>query len=86
MMIPPVVKEGSPSIDVSKFTAPLREWQNLGAYDTAAACEKQRFETWMMLSGVAAETKETGVQTLATFMARVYRSSLCIASNDPRLR
>ncbi len=66
--------------------APLSEWNVMDSYDTAAECDKGRHELPNQIlqneDKMTAETKVAATQTIANLLS----SSICIASDDPRLK
>jgi hypothetical protein len=69
-MSPPAVGE------TGKTDAPFREWLQVRAYDTAKACEADRTQIFRIF--------EKGEKGSAAY--KQIASSLCIASDDPRLK
>ncbi len=92
---PPIVRGDDgwrPSAD-----APLRSWTQLGAFDTAAECEAEHSRVYdragRELNEAQAETKRIPAGPDRDFfeIARLMKivtplDSLCIVSDDPRLR
>jgi hypothetical protein len=77
----------------SKFDdkAPLNQWEQANAYDSAAVCEKSRYDTVKdLLKGHAPNGNLLDQKTLtpetADYNARLYAAARCIASDDPRLK
>src|SRR5215467_1688857 len=66
-----------PSVNgIPNDSAPLSEWTQNGAFDTAAACEDHASEIYYRIE------KQQGVNAAVTLVAS---SAKCIASDDPRL-
>jgi hypothetical protein len=61
--------------------APLKRWKQVGAYDSAGACERDKAHSVDFLSKDKALDTKT-----ARFNAAIYASGLCVDSNDPRLK
>lgn len=80
LLLPPTTREGG--FDVSK---PLREWKQVGAFDSALACERDRQRTREELEEMANSLrgKDSELASRANvwlFFAR------CVHVSDPRLR
>jgi hypothetical protein len=73
LMLPPTAGEAG---NVLRADAPLREWRQMRAYDTANACEADRMQ---IFEGIE---KSFGKGSAPS---KHIASSLCIASDDPRL-
>jgi hypothetical protein len=79
----------SPVGDVVASDAPVREWERVGVYETAPACEEARRDLLRAFSPLTTEEKralsprQTGLVVVAELIAA---GSRCIASDDPRLR
>jgi hypothetical protein len=78
----------SPPVAGTSFNpdAPLREWRHAGGYDTAAACEEER-RSWIQEAGQLARISPVGEASefsLAMFKGAVL--SICVTSDDFRLR
>jgi hypothetical protein len=79
----------SPVGDVVAIDAPIREWQRVGVYETAPACEEARSELLRTFAPLttgekkALSPRQTGLVVVAELIAA---GSRCIASDDPRLR
>jgi len=70
--------------------APLSQWQESGAFDNAAECNKERFDTIKMYEKMLADAQQSKASHDSVDMLQ--RASLafwkaqCIASDDPRLK
>lgn len=63
-----------------RVDAPLTEWQHIGSFDTANACE----DLWVY-AGDHVDKVPTRHLTSAEIKYRI-QTSMCIASDDPRLK
>jgi hypothetical protein len=71
--------------------APIREWQQAGAYDTAAECEQDKnVAANAFLKGSKENEnsrKENSIDPkVAYFNAMLYASGICVETDDPRLK
>jgi hypothetical protein len=79
----------SPVGDVVAIDAPIREWERVGVYETASACEEARSELLRTFGPLTTDEKkalsprQTGLVVVAELIAA---GSRCVASDDPRLR
>ena len=70
-------------------TVPLSRWASHGTFDTATACEALRAERQnqaMQWLDTALRSRETREQNAATEELAYWGLSICVASDDPRLR
>lgn len=81
LLSPPVAGNSSFNPD-----APLREWRHAGGYDTAAACEEER-RSWIQEAGQLARISPVG--EASEFSRAMFKGavlSICVTSDDFRLR
>lgn len=57
--------------------APLSQWEQFSAFDSASACENYRTSTIESLQKAPSEQNDANL--------RVYSNARCLASDDPRL-
>jgi hypothetical protein len=66
--------------------APLNQWQQAHAYDSATACEKGRYSTVKnFLKGHAPNGDMLNKET-ADYNAQLYAAGRCVETDDPRLK
>lgn len=79
LMLPPSGSSPAGVISV-RIDAPMSEWSNFAAYDTASACEKERLAYQSQRLNTADHPREAAAAKWS------FDSSLCIASDDPRIK
>ena len=80
LLTPPADKD-----DNINVRAPLSQWDQNAAYDTAQVCEQQRNFFIIMSHKEARRDKGTQSERASDYISRTMLFSLCVASDDPRL-
>jgi hypothetical protein len=82
-MIPKMVPDPKGGVPYADTTVPLSQWSIEQSFDTATECEAERDEfakKWSTMASQAKNARDTG-------RALVWQvSSVCIATDDPRLK
>ena len=86
LIAPPTALKKSKDIEI-RSDAPLHEWMKLGSYDSVKDCEsaKATLTAKHRLHGESLEQTKQNLR-IQNFWTFAQEFSLCIASDDPRLK
>lgn len=85
LMQPPTDSRGRPDSE-----APLSQWKESGAFDSAADCSKERLDTIKVYEKTLAEARQSKSSKDSVDMIQngslAFWNAQCVASDDPRLK
>lgn len=79
------VDVGTCAMDSIALAAPISQWEQMGAFDTAAACEEQNLVSSKRADDRRAMASGRAEQLKAEIRSHRLLFGRCISANDPRL-
>ena len=90
LMVPPFLKDQSGALTQSDASAPLKKWEVLESFNSAAACEEEKARKPSQESKAIKQIGQGAGAPLPVNVANAhvlrFHEALCIPSDDPRLR
>ena len=80
LMAPPFTRDGVNS------KALLFEWKQVASFDTTSECAEHAAGMEKFVAGRAEQNKDPRYRDTLRYAAQAFSQSLCIASDDPRLK
>jgi hypothetical protein len=82
-----VWKDSKPgSMWVADSKRPLKEWKNIGAFDSARECEEAKGKQFQNDMRIVNWQLAAGMKDAAEMNLTAASATMCVASDDPRLK